>query len=227
MTARVRSRRPLVHEMPQFTIAQLKQWGLLRVGQTNRHDYSDELWLVTRLIGKRGPFKVQSKTGKLQKFFIALDSRPLGKGLNWYFCDPVSGRLVKSVYYSKDGFMCGRKVAGGLYASQFQSKCYRQLLRMDQLILDIDGDPKRRIGPARGGSKLKKLHDLSRIFSEVRAADRKREVVLGKFPQLYHTICSANSLLKRELGKSHKGWVPSQRVKAHGHHSANGLDVIP
>jgi hypothetical protein len=31
---------------------------------------------------------------------------------------------------------------------------------MDRLILKIDGDPNGGIGPARGGSKLKKLQDL-------------------------------------------------------------------
>ena len=98
---------------------------------------------------------------------------------------------------------------------------------MDQLILDIDGDRDRRIGPARGQSKLKKLQNLSRIFSEVRTADRQRHAVLAKFPQLYYTICSANILLERELGKSHKSWVPSRQVEARGHYSTNGLYLIP
>jgi hypothetical protein len=98
---------------------------------------------------------------------------------------------------------------------------------MDQLVLDIDGDRNGRIGPARGASKLKKLQDLSRIFSEVRAADRERDKVLAKFPQLLLTIGSANTLLKRELGKSHKSWLPPQKANVRGHYSTNGLDVIP
>jgi hypothetical protein len=224
MTARVRSTRPLVHEMPQFTIAQLKQWGLLRVGQTNRHAYSDEISLVTTLAGRRTALKIR---GQKLEFVIALVSRPLGKGLVWYFCDPVSGRLVKSLYYSKEGWLYGQKAAGALYASQFQSKCYRQLLRMDKLILAIDGGRNGRVGPARGASRLRKLQDLCRIFSEVRAADREREAALGKFPQLYYTIRSANLILKRERGKLHKSWMPSRQVKASWHSSTSGLDLIP
>jgi len=225
-TARVRSTRPLVHEMSHVTIAQLKRWGLLRIGQTNWYDYSDEICLVTRLIGKRGVFKLRAKADK-REISIALESRSLGKGLVWYFRDKASRRLFKAVYHSDAGLVCGRNAAGGLYASQFQSKCHRQLLRMDRLILKIDGDPNGGIGPARGGSKLKKLQDLSQIFSEVRAADRQRHAVLAKFPQLYYTICSANILLERELGKSHKSWVPSRQVKAHGHYSTTGLYIIP
>jgi hypothetical protein len=38
-TARVRSDRPLVHEVPRISISDLKQWGLLQVGQTNRRDF--------------------------------------------------------------------------------------------------------------------------------------------------------------------------------------------
>jgi hypothetical protein len=88
---------------------------------------------------------------------------------------------------------------------------------MDQLIVDIDGDRNGGIGPARGGSKLKKLQDLSRSFWEVRAADRERDTVLAKFAQLYYTICAANLHLKRVLGKSHKSWVPpAQQPKRRG-----------
>jgi hypothetical protein len=224
MTTRVRSTRPLLHQVPSYTITQLKEWGLLRIGQTNRHDFDDEHSLVTTLAGKRTALKIRWQKGEL---VLALVSRPLGKGLVWYFQDPVSRRLVKSVYFSEEGFKYGRQAAGGLYASQFQSKCQRQLLRMDQLIRDLDGDRNDRIGPARGESKLKKLEDLSRIFSEVRAADREREVVLAKIPQLYFTVCAANLLLKRELGKSHKSWVPSRQAKPPGHYSTNGLYLIP
>jgi hypothetical protein len=224
ITARVRSTRPLVHQMPSYTITQLKQWGLLQIGQSNCHAFDDEYSLVTTLASKRNTLRVRMQK---REFVITLVSRPLGKGLVWYFRDPSSGRLVKAVYLSKKGFIYGRKAAGGLYASQFQSKTYRQLLRMDQLILDIDGDRNGRIGPARGASKLKKLQDLNRIFSDTRATDREREKVLAKFPQLYFTICSANILLKRELGKSHKSWVPTQKVNVRGHYSTNSLDVIP
>jgi hypothetical protein len=223
-TARVRSTRPLVHLMPSYTITQLRQWGLLQIGQANCHAFDEEYSLVTTLASKRTTLRVRIQK---REFVITLVSRPLGKGLVWYFRDPLSSRLVKSVYLSKEGFIIGRKAAGGLYASQFQSKSYRELLRMDQLILDIDGDRNGRIGPARGASKLKKLQDLSRIFSNVRAADREREKVLAKFPQLYKTIGAANILLKRELGKSHKSWVPAQKVNVPGHYSTNGLDVIP
>jgi hypothetical protein len=86
-----------------------------------------------------------------------------------------------------------------------------------------------RLGPARGASRLKKVHDLTRIFSDVRAADRERNTVLARFPQLYSTICAANVLFQRELGKSHKSWVPTQEIYVHkgGNYSANGLDIIP
>jgi hypothetical protein len=225
MTTRVRSTRPLVHQVPSYTITQLKEWGLLYIGQTNRHDFDDEHSLVTTLADKRTVLKIRWKKVEL---VLALVSRPLGKGLVWYFQDPVSRRLFKSVHYSKEGFKYGAKAAGLLYASQFQSKCHRQLLRMDQLIRDIDGDWNDRIGPARGESKLRKLRDLSRIFSEVRAANHQIEVVLAKIPQLYMTICAANLLLKRELGKSHKSWVPpAQQPKRRGHYSMSGLYVIP
>lgn len=211
--------------MASYTIAQLKQLGLLNVGRTNRYVFDDEFSLVTTLAGKRTTLKIRMQK---HEFVIALMSRPLGTGLVWYFSDPSSGRLVKTVYFSvKDGLIFGRKAAGGLYASQFQSKSYRQLLRMDRLICAIDGDRRDRVGPARGESRLEKLQKLSRIFSDVRAADREREAVLTKFPQLYYTICAANTLLKRELGKSHKGWVPSKRAKPRGHYSTNGLYVIP
>jgi hypothetical protein len=223
-TARVRSTRPLLHKMASYTIAQLKQLGLLDIGQTNRHVFPDGLTLVTTLAGKRNALKIRLYK---HESIITLVSRPLGKGLVWYFQDPVSRRLVTAVYYNQNGIQYGRKSAGGLYASQFQSKCHRQLLRMDRLILKIDGDPNGGIGPARGGSKLKKLQDLSQIFSEVRAADRQRHAVLAKFPQLYYTICSANILLERELGQSHKSWVPSRQVKAPGHYSTTGLYIIP
>ena len=221
-TKRVRSTRPLVHQMISVSITQLRDWGLLRIGETNRH--VDECSYVTTLASRHPTLRVQDRDAFV---VIPLVSRPLGKGLVWYFQDPSSRRLVKSVYFAKEGLRYGQKAAGGLYASQFQSKTYRQILRMDQLVLDIDGDRNDRVGPARGASKLKKLRDLSRIFSEVRAADREREKVLAKFSQLYFTICSANTLLKRELGKSHKSWLPPQKANVRGHYSTNGLDVIP
>jgi hypothetical protein len=46
------------------------------------------------------------------------------------------------------------------------------------------------------------------LFLEVRSADRATEAILAKLPQLYLTAGATNSLLKRELGKSHKSWVP-------------------
>src|ERR1700677_5167855 len=52
-----------------------------------------------------------------------------------------------------------------------------------------------------------------------RAADPEREATLVKFPQFCYTIRSANLLLKRELGKSHKSWGPSQQVAASWHSS--------
>jgi hypothetical protein len=126
MTTRVRSTRPLVHQVPSYRITQLKELGLLRIGLTNRHDFDNEYSLVTTLADKRTVLKIRWQKVEL---VLALVSRPLGKGLVWYFQDPVSRRLVKSVYYSKEGFKYGRQAAGGLYASQFQSKCHRQLLR--------------------------------------------------------------------------------------------------
>lgn len=94
-------------------------------------------------------------------------------------------------------------------------------------ILAIDGDRSGRVGPARGSSKVKKLEDLSRIFSDVRAADRERQKVLFKFPQLYFTIHAANTLLKREVGTKHVSWVPPRETVPRGHYSTNGLDIIP
>jgi hypothetical protein len=225
MTTRVRSARPLLHKMSRFTIAQLKEWGLLEIGETNRHVIGDEFSLSTTLAGKHTAFKVRLQKRQL---VIAMESRRLGKGLVWYFRDPDSGRLVKSVYLTKEDLLYGRKAAGGLYASQFQSKCHRQLLRMDQLIRRIDGDWADRRGPARGESRLKKFRDLSRIFSEVRAAGRERELLLDKIPQLYLTINAANLLLKREFGKLHKSWVPPEQLpKRRGNYTMNGLYVLP
>jgi hypothetical protein len=223
ITARVRSTRPLVHQIPLISITQLRSLGLLRIGETNRAVVG-ECSYVTTLARRHPTLRVQSG----QSFIvIRLVSRPLGKGLVWYFQDPSSRRLVTSVYFANEGLRYGQKAAGALYASQFQSKTFRQLLRIDQLVLDIDGDRSRRIGPARGASKLKKLQDLSRIFSEIRAADRERDRVLAKFPRLLRTLGSANTLLKRELGKSHKSWVPKQKAKVRAHHSTDWLDVIP
>jgi hypothetical protein len=224
ITARVRSDRPLVHTMPGYSISDLKEWGLLQVGQTNRKDFDSGLSVTTTLAGKRHTLKIQIAKAVL---IVPMESRPLKKGLVWYFRLPSTGQLVKSVYFSGGGVLSGRKASGGLYASQFQSKTHRQLLRMDKLILAIDGDRSGRVGPARGASKMKKLEHLSRIFSAVRAADREREKVLSKFPQLHFTICAANTLLKREVGDKHRSWVPSRKVVRRGHYSTNGLDIIP
>jgi hypothetical protein len=208
ITARVRSTRPLVHQTPSVSITQLRSWGLLRIGETNHRDFGEQSYVTT--LARRHPtlrVRVQDTTVAV----LQLVSRPLRNGLVWYFQDPLSRRLVTSVYFTNEGLRYGQKAAGALYASQFQSKTHRQVVRMDQLISDINGDPDTRVGRARGASKLKKLQHLSRIFSDVRAADRETGKVLAKLPMLYFTILAANNILKRELGKSHKSWVPPQK----------------
>jgi len=209
--------------MPRWSISNLKEWGLLRVGQTNRMDFDAEYSMTTTLASKRTLLKVRAQKTVLT---VSLVSRPLKTGLVWYFRVPSSGKLVKSIYLSGRG-ICSRETLRGLYASQFQSKAHRQILRMDKLILAIDGD-RNGIGPARGASKMKKLEDLSRIFSDVRGADRERDKIVSKFPQLNFTIRAANTLLKREFRDAHRSWVP-QPLKAvpRGHYSTNGLDIIP
>src|SRR5437773_512723 len=94
ITARVRSDRPLVHTMPRYSISDLKEWGLLRVGQTNRMDFDAEYSLTTTLAGKRPSLKIRMRQHAV---VVTLVSRPLKSGLVWYFRVPSSGKLVKSV----------------------------------------------------------------------------------------------------------------------------------
>ena len=147
-------------------------------------------------------------------------------GLSLFRCEQFADPSPSRIYFAENG-ICSRESLGALYASQFQSKTHRQLLRMDKLVRQIDGDRGVGIGPARGTSKIKKLADLNRILSEVRAADREREKVLSKFSQLRLTISAANTLLKRELGNAHESWVaPRNAVERHSR-SNSGLYTIP
>jgi hypothetical protein len=142
-------------------------------------------------------------------------------------CASLRRALVKSIYLSEKAGG-GREDVNALYASQFQSKTYRQILRMDKLIRAIDGDQSEGVGPGRGERRRKSLENLKRIFSDVRAANRERERIILRFPQLFFTIRAANVLLKRELGDAHRVWVPPPRETVpQGHYSTSGLYLIP
>ena len=206
---RKRSNRPLEHETPCFTIAQLHYWKMMRVGDTTRWEPYGNYSIRTKLFGERPRFEIrQGKT------LVAYDlvSKPFGTGLSWFFRDPVTGGLVKSIYVTPEG-LGGRYAVGALYASQFQDKVFRKLLRMDKLRLSIEGASLQGFGRARGKSRLRKLADLRRLLKEVKSADQQREKVLAEFPQFIRTISFSKSLLRRELPKLPKGWDTIDGVK--------------
>jgi hypothetical protein len=208
-TERPRSTRPLAHKLRGFSIEDLYYMNMLHVGCNTRTVVQEGVSLTTTLASEHPKFKIRMRK---QVFIYDLVSRPFGKRLAWFFRDPATGRLVKSIYIF-EGKVGSRAALDGLYASQFQSKTYRQLMRMDKLILAIEGNKVSHVGPARGKSRLRKLAHLRRLFAEVRSADRQREKVLAKFPQFERTISVAKALLKREIPKLPKGWDAIEGLK--------------
>ena len=208
-TDRKRSNRPLVHETPCFTIAQLHHWQMLKVGGTARWVPYGNCLIRTKLFGEQPRFEIRLENTRLAYDLV---SRPFGTGLSWFFRDLVTGGLVKSIYVTPEGMGC-RYIVGGLYASQFQDKVFRKLLRMDKLRLSIEGASLQGFGRARGKSRLRKLADLRRLLKEVQFADQQREKVLAEFPQFTRTISLSKLLLKRELPKLPKGWDMIDGVK--------------
>jgi hypothetical protein len=200
-TRRVRTTRPMVHELGRITIKSLRDWGLLRVGEKGQRVIDHDITISTNLVGRRPFCRVGSGKASV---VLPLVSRPLGRSLCWYFREPT-GELVRIIYFTDDGYG-SRRTVGALYASQLRDKIFGHLLQINKLVLAIDGDHYGRIGPARGSSREKKIARLRKIYTEVRDAEQKREIIFKEFPALKKTYRFAAALLRRESRKKQSRW---------------------
>jgi hypothetical protein len=191
--------RPLVQDLSGYTISNLRRLHMLNPGQNTRFETGEGSSITTRCKCKYPKFEIRQ--GRLMIWFYLI-SKPFGNGLSWFFLDPNTGRPVKSIFMTEHT-MGGRKEVRAVYASQYQGKIYRKLIRMEKLLHAIQG---RYRGPARGKSKLRKLVNLRRVIKDVDLADRLRDKVLVEYPQFERTIRVAKEVLKYEVKRLPKGW---------------------
>jgi hypothetical protein len=204
-----RSSRPLTNTLEKLSIKMLKEWDLLHVGCNNQKKFDNGTVIATTLSGQRQTRRI----GQGKKVLILrLESRPLGRGLVWYFSDPVSGALCTKLFLA-DGLIAGRKTVGALYRSQFQDKMYRKLLRMGKLIGAIKGDPDSNLGPGRGSRKLKNVERLRQKVSEMVANQELLEKPLDKYPELGNIPRTAMAILRREFPKLPREWEKFDRLQ--------------
>jgi hypothetical protein len=191
--------RPLVQDLSGFSISNLRRCHMLNPGQNTRLEMGEGSSITTRFKCKYPRFEIR-KGRRMISFYLV--SKPFGNGLSWFFLDRTTGRAVKSIFMTEHT-MGGRKEVGAVYASQYQGKIYRKLIRMEKLLHAIQG---RYRGPARGKSKLRKLVNLRRVIKDVDLADRQRDKVLVEYPQFERTIRTAREVLKYEVKRLPKGW---------------------
>ena len=201
-----KSERPLVAELPGYSIAGLRRLGLFKPGENTRYHIAEGQTITVKLKGKNPRFEIRSGRRAIS---FGLICKPFGNRLSWFFVDRLTGRPMKSLFWNK-GKIGSREVVGALYTSQFQSKIYRKLIRMETLIAAING---RYRGPARGNSKFRKLVALRKVLAEVDLADRQREKVIADFPQFARTIRFAKETLKIEAKKLPKGWYKAGNIQ--------------
>src|SRR4051812_48790623 len=96
-------KRPILDDLSNVSIPQLKEFELLKMGSNGRYEQGDGVIISTRLAGKKKFCRVQYKKGWID---IKLVSRPLGTGLVWYFRDEVCGALCTKFYFAGTGFGC-------------------------------------------------------------------------------------------------------------------------
>ena len=197
-TSRPRSERPLVNGYWMFSIAALKEWGLLAGRGAKRE--SPEFFVTTKIAAGRGKCTVRLRKNV---HVIKLESKPSVCGPNWYFIDVDSGKRVKSLLLFGSQAI-SRETWGAVYASQYQSKAYRTILKLEKLTLAIEGSEAK--GPSRGRSRLKKLALLRHFYSSLRADPKGRQKAIDTFPQFKKIVRGAGGLLRREIPKLPKGW---------------------
>jgi hypothetical protein len=198
--SRPRSTRPFVHEMPQLSIKDLKAKGLLRFGEKSCWKDTDGLSLSTSLTGKRMFCRVARGKNKLD---IKMEWTKLSNSVVWYLVDPVTGKRCKTVYFFGK---LNPKENRPVYPSQYQNNTFRRLIRMERLMLAIEGDFIAYEGPARGQSKLRKLYQLRNDHQELLLEEEARQKIVKKHPELEKTAGKARKLLKQRLATMPHGW---------------------
>jgi hypothetical protein len=201
-----KSERPLVVDLPSFSISNLHRLKMFRPGENTSHQVNDTTTMTVKLKGKIPKFEI--RTGP-RVISIRLICKPFGNGVSWCFIDPSTGRPMKTLF-AWSNKIGSRETMRALYTSQFQSKIYRKFIRMEKLIAAING---RYRGPARGNSKFRKLVDLRKLLAEVGLADRERAKVMADFPQFKMTIRFARETLKAEAKKLPKGWYKAENIQ--------------
>jgi hypothetical protein len=216
-----RSSRPLTNKLEKLSIQMLKEWDLLRLGCYCEKEFENGLVIATDLSGRQQTCRLGRGKDAL---VLRLESRRLGRGLVWYFKDPMSGALCAKLFRS-NGILASRKSVGALYVSQFQHKIFRTILRMQTLIIAIDGDGTDGIrGPGRGSRKLKNVDQLRQKMSEIVANKESLEKVLQKNPWLQIIPLTAMTILRRELVKLPRGWVAFDRLQKMSAHNIYDLE---
>jgi hypothetical protein len=207
---RGRNDRPLVPDLIKYiTIENLHSWGLLTLSLGYTHTLAEGICVATNFSGTRPIFEIRNNNGV---FSFGLRSWQVRNRLDWCFESLETGERFKTLYLF-DGSIGSRRDFGATYHTQYQSKIYRKLMRIDRIVLQTEGDQVQHIGPARGKSKFRKLAELRRLLEDVEFSDIEREEVLGQYPQFQRTIKVAKAFLERELPKLPRGWAQMKGVR--------------
>lgn len=169
-----KSRRGRYIEDQQFpmSIAELKKWGLLRMGQFRTRNEGGAVYMCDLT---KEPFFFSLHLPGCLNQRIELIARKVGKGLRWFFKEEATGIVCTKLYLDKTKTRwVSRQIAGYAYRSQSKGKLDRDLAAARALRLKIEGGGKK--GPARGNSRRQAQANLERVNLElenVRATLRK------------------------------------------------------
>lgn len=194
-TSRVRSKLPLTTWFSQLTIKELKKAGFLQDGKNTywENEYPGHSRYERGLIFLEGEEKfVIIEFSNFSQVF-GLVCFPQGTGLKWYFSHPHTGKLVRTLYKTDDGYVTRHD--GLKYRRQYQTKAHRRLLDLDTLAYEIGGifNGKK---PARGKVRHKKLDKLRQLLREIENDKEGTAKAIAKVPAFSKTIKQAKRLLR-------------------------------
>jgi hypothetical protein len=202
-----RSSRPLTSGLQSLSIRMLKDWDLLRVGNDEQFSMEDGTVITITLSNEPKTCVIDQDEVTL---ILTLESRPLGRGLVWYFRDPMSDALCTTIYFTEQ-ITGSRKSVDALYSSQFQPKTYRKLLRMAKLAVAIGGDPDSNLAPGRGNRKAKNVKKLKELLGELVSNQGLLDEILDEYPETWMIPLTAIDAL-RKIDKLPRAWERFYRV---------------